>query len=441
MEWGVNRYLRAPLWAMVSSALLWVALGWGFLLVIGQQSGDTVGQLLRLLYLHSAPFLVLSVWLFLAGLLMGEILYSHHRKRCLRQSPPVLRLGEGIAIVLPLARWKRSLLFLVALSLVLGMARLWGISTGIYQLASGGWRDRVPAVREQRVSPAPPKEKEEEKETPEEPPAVDVSELPPGVNPELPVHRRARLHPELFDPVLGDQAAIVEWAWSPAYAKRFHVKEGEAELEDGLLWLVGVKVMRMQYRKWQRYQCRIVGLIDNRLPVVWPPGEQYMVHPDYNWFGGLPGRGSWLGELKTYTPGQAAWHKFPKNRLEEERPEMSITVRYLFWYRHYTKELGYFEVDAACGYFLDPKRFRNELRLPTEVVENHPNRTAAFETSAFRIVLPDGLMRRIYPYVAEARAWDACFVGRVEERKANLPDWAKTRFEGLCERKEASRRE
>lgn len=57
-------------------------------------------------------------------------------------------------------------------------------------------------------------------------PSMAIATEPPGqqtpvvsvINMELPVHQQKKLHPELSDPVLGDQAQIAEWAWSPQYA-------------------------------------------------------------------------------------------------------------------------------------------------------------------------------------------------------------------------------
>ena len=53
----------------------------------------------------------------------------------------------------------------------------------------------------------------------------------------LPIHQKPKLHSELSDPVLGDQAQIVEWSWSPQYAKRF----GLPVQADGLVGEVATR--------------------------------------------------------------------------------------------------------------------------------------------------------------------------------------------------------
>ncbi len=91
-------------------------------------------------------------------------------------------------------------------------------------------------------------------------PAITQAEpAPNAINLNLPIHQQKKLHPELSDPVLGDQAQIVEWAWSPQYAKRFGVDVQQDGLPNGGLWLIGIKIQRQQNKEWQRYTCNIVG--------------------------------------------------------------------------------------------------------------------------------------------------------------------------------------
>lgn len=261
--------------------------------------------------------------------------------------------------------------------------------------------------------------------------------LLPGVNPDLPVHQQKQRHPEIADPVLGDRAAIVEWAWSPQYAKRFGVSPQTDGLKDGPLWLVGVKVLRLQAGERQTYHCRIAGLIDNRLAIIWPPGEQYMDHPANIWLGGLPHpRYGRLDEQNTFVPGQVAWHKKPKDAREKKLPERGITTPYLMYYRSYQADLAYFELGGGCAYFNDPEHFRNELRFPTRIDgknDDNPREEAVFEPSAVTFDLPDGLMRKIYPYTREAEAWRNCFYRRLGDKAFLIPPWAVKRFKGLCE--------
>lgn len=98
-----------------------------------------------------------------------------------------------------------------------------------------------------------------------------------AINLSLPIHQQKKLHPEISDPVLGDQAQIVEWAWSPQYAERFGLQPQPDGLPDGGLWLVGVKIKRQQDQQYQRYTCSIVGLMDNRLKILTPRGR-YIWH-------------------------------------------------------------------------------------------------------------------------------------------------------------------
>ncbi len=262
--------------------------------------------------------------------------------------------------------------------------------------------------------------------------------LLPGVNPDLPVQRQKKRHPEISDPVLGERAAVVEWAWSPQYARRFGLPAQPDGLKDGPLWLVGVKVQRLQAGERQTYHCRIAGLIDNRLAILWPPGEQYMIHPGYQWAGGLPGKhgvSPALTEGGEYTPAQSAKHKTPKNEAERTKG-YGITTPYLLFYRSYLDNLAYFELDAGCAYFETADQFRNELRFPTRIDgknDEDPRRVAVFEPSAATFDLPDALMRRIYPYTREADAWGGCLLHRIDGKRSPLPLWATRRFKGLCE--------
>lgn len=256
-----------------------------------------------------------------------------------------------------------------------------------------------------------------------------------AINMALPIHQRPKLHPELSDPVLGDQAAIVEWAWSPQYAKRFNLPVQPDGLKDGGLWLIGVKIVRKQVQEHQRYTCNIVGLLDNKLPIRTPPGEMYSITPGYGWLGGLPGfRGA--DPIRDFTPGQAAWIRKTKNRSEETFPEWSLTLSYLLYYRHFQSDMAFFEIEAACGYFRDPVTHQNEIGFPG-LVEGKSDadrkRSAYNKSSAIKFDIPDGLMRRIYPYIVEATDWSSCLMHRLAASSLTTHALVTKRFGNACD--------
>lgn len=254
----------------------------------------------------------------------------------------------------------------------------------------------------------------------------------PGAPPQAAAAQLRKLHPEISDPVLGDRAALVEWAWSPQYAKRFGVAVQEDGLKDGYLWLVGIKILRTQSgaKDFQTYQCRLAGLIDNKAPMLMPPGERYVMHPGYHWLGGMPGKVQpytpdmphevkAMG-LKEFTPAQTTWYKRPRNKLEQERPERSITVDYLLFYRQYTPDLAYFELETGCSYFGDPQTLRSEVRFPTETFppgENGQIIGKSYALSALKFDLPDSLMRKMYPSIVDADDWGSCLMRRATQRR------------------------
>jgi hypothetical protein len=163
-------------------------------------------------------------------------------------------------------------------------------------------------------------------------------------------------------------------------------------------------------------------VMDNKLPILTPPGDMYSITPGYGWLGNLPGKYALLPStegLREYTPRQSAWYRKPKNKKEEQLAERNITVDYLSFYKHFTPELAYFEIDGACGYFNDAELFRNQIRFPVEKPSN-PNGTTSGKPSAIAFDFPDGLMRRIYPYIVEAEDWTSCFMTRLDGRKAGL---------------------
>lgn len=255
------------------------------------------------------------------------------------------------------------------------------------------------------------------------------------INMALPIHQQKKLHPELSDPVLGDQAAIVEWAWSPQYAKRFNLPVQPDGLKDGGLWLIGVKVFRKQDLDHQRYACNIVGLLDSKLPIRTPPGEMYSITPGYGWLAGIPGfRGA--DPIKGFTPGQAAWVKKPKSRSEEMFPESSLTLSYLVYYRHFQPNLDFFEIEGACGYFRDPATHRNEIGFPG-LVEGKSDadgkRSAFSKSSAIKFDIADGLMRRIYPYTVEADDWSSCLMHRLSASSLTTRALVTKRFGNACD--------
>lgn len=234
------------------------------------------------------------------------------------------------------------------------------------------------------------------------------------------------LLPEARDPVLGDRAAVVEWAWSPQYAKRFGVPVQADGLKDGYLWLVGVKILRLQSGDSQTYGCRIVGLIDNKAPMLWPPGERYVRHTAYRWLGGLPGSAQagtddlvrfvkGESQQNTFVPGHSAWIRRPKNEREKSLPERGMTSPYLLFQRYHTADLAYFELDGACRYFNDPKDYRNELSFPTRidgVNDENPKEEAVWEPSALRFDIPDRVMVKVWPAVLKAADWSTCLMHR-----------------------------
>lgn len=276
-------------------------------------------------------------------------------------------------------------------------------------------------------------------------PASTVSAL----NMALPIHQKTKLHPELSDPVLGDQAQIVEWAWSPQYAERFGLQPQPDGLPNGGLWLVGVKIELKQYRDWQRYTCNIVGLMDNKLPILIPSGEMYAVHPSFAWHGGLPGKPQ-IGSVdmrnevqqsaaKNFSPGLQTWYKKPANKRQENHPENSDGfAKYISFYRNYQPDIAFFEIEVGCSHLGNPDLVRTEIRFPTRIDgkdDDDPKIGAVFEHSAIKFDIPDNLMRRIYPYTQEANDWSSCLMRRIGGKTHSLTWRAEKskRFGNTCE--------
>jgi hypothetical protein len=250
----------------------------------------------------------------------------------------------------------------------------------------------------------------------------------------LPIHQKPKLHPEISDPVLGDQAQIVEWAWSPQYAERFGLQPQSDGLPNGGLWLIGVKVQRIQSQQWQRYTCNIVGVMDNTLPIITPPGERYTITPGYR---GMPGM-RMAESVKEFTPGQAAWIKNPKNKREEIFPAWALTLSYLQYYKYIQPDLAFFEVEGACGYFQNSATHRNEIGFPTGIealTDADKHRSAYLRDNAIKFNIPDGLMSRIYPYTSDADDWTSCLMRRVGDKShvLSLRAIKSKRFGNACE--------
>lgn len=240
-----------------------------------------------------------------------------------------------------------------------------------------------------------------------------------GINQALPIHQKVKTHPELIDPVLGDQLEIVEWAWSLQYAKRFSLPPQVDGLKDGPLWLIGVKIQREQNHQWQRYTCHIIGVTDNTLPIIRPPGDRFSYAHVQN---KIPGKlaqselAAYAIEQRNYAPGFMTWYKKPATKRQETHPQSADGMsRYVTYIRNLSRDLSYFETDVGCGYFNDPAIFRNEIRFPTKIDgenDEDPKVSAVFETSAVHFDLPDGMMRRIYPYTIDADDWTSCLMER-----------------------------
>lgn len=266
-------------------------------------------------------------------------------------------------------------------------------------------------------------------------------QIPSAIDLTLPIHQKPKLHPELSDPVLGDQAQIIEWAWSPQYAERFGLQPQQGGLPNGSLWLVGVKIERKQYRDWQRYTCNIVGLMDNKLPILTPPGEQHILHPDYSWLSGLPGKQTtkWAIADKYFYPGLQTWYKKPANKRQENHPENSDGfAKYISFYRNYQPDIAFFEIEVGCSHLGNPDLVRTEIRFPTRIDgkdDDDPKIGAVFEHSAIKFDLPDSLMRRIYPYTLEADDWSSCLMRRIGGKSHLLTERTKKskRFGNTCE--------
>lgn len=247
----------------------------------------------------------------------------------------------------------------------------------------------------------------------------------------LPVHQKPKLHPELADPVLGDQAQIVEWAWSPQYAERFGLQPQADGLPNGGLWLVGVKIERNQVLKFQRYTCHILGLMDNKLSILTPPGEQYTVYPI--WQGGVPGQQAEIPGSLESVPGYTSWEQIRANKPKKKLAVYGMTTPYLTFIRNYKTGLAYFDLLGSCSTFRDAENFRGELSFPTQFTGKEGK--AAFDDSAVKFDLPVNLLRRIYPYAVDANDWTSCLLRRAGDKTDVLTLRASKskRFGNICE--------
>ena len=263
------------------------------------------------------------------------------------------------------------------------------------------------------------------------------------------VNANEKVFPEAHDPVLDDRAAIIEWAWSPAYAKRFGLMSQSDGLKNGPIWLLGIKLLRQQSgsTNFQTYTCRIAGLIENKTSIIWPPGDRYIKHPGNHWIGGMPGKpkrktqdliyevksGS---EQKTFVPGQSAWYKQPANTRQRQYPKTGIGTPYIFYHRNYTPDLAYFELIGSCARFKDPKYFRNELRFPTRrdgINDKNSREESVFEPSAFKVDIPNSLMKKIYPFSRMATDWNWCLMRRAGISKGQVSLHNRKRLKRLGE--------
>lgn len=256
-----------------------------------------------------------------------------------------------------------------------------------------------------------------------------------------------RLHPEISDPVLGDRAAIVEWAWSPQYAKFAGLPEQTDGLKDGHLWLVGIKIFRAQAgaKDYQTYRCTIAGLIDNKAKFIKPPGDRYASHPGHPWVGGLPGKVS-LGpadDLEAeflFSPAIANWYLASKGGVERASSQITPRARYLSFVRQYTETLSYFEIESNCSYFGEPSLSRTELRFPTRVAGVRDKTSPVREAGALTFQLPSILLERMRPHLINASDWGSCLKRRVDARLNFLTSHAlKTKRFGIsCEPKSST---
>ena len=242
------------------------------------------------------------------------------------------------------------------------------------------------------------------------------------------VNANEKVFPEAHDPVLGDRAAIIEWAWSPAYAKRFGLTAQSDGLKNGPIWLLGIKLLRQQSgsTNFQTYTCRISGLIENKTSIIWPPGDRYIKHPGYHWLGGVPGkpklgsqdlliRGKGYSEQNSFSPAQVAWYKHPSTKRQQKYAKGLIDTSYLFFHRYHTADLAYFELHASCSYFYEPKEFRHEVRFPTRIDgknDENPRVGAVYEPSALTVDIPDSLMKKVYLLIRTAADWNTCLMHR-----------------------------
>lgn len=269
-----------------------------------------------------------------------------------------------------------------------------------------------------------------------------------GINQALPIHQKAKIHPELIDPVLGDQVEIVEWAWSPQYAKRFSLQPQPDGLKDGPLWLIGVKIQREQNHQWQRYTCHVVGVIDSKLPIITPPGDRFSYADLLRVIPGKQAQNeltAYAIEQRNYAPGFMTWYKKPANKRQEIYPYGGSGLdRYVTYIKSFSSGLSYFEAYVGCAYFEDPSVFRNEIRFPTRIDgknDEDPKIGAVFETSAVHFDLPDGMMRRIYPYTVDASDWTSCLMRRsgVVGGILSLHARKSKRFDKRCEPSQSAR--
>lgn len=222
---------------------------------------------------------------------------------------------------------------------------------------------------------------------------------------------------ESMTKVVASETTKIVWVWTPEYARRFDLPEGESKLKEGAIKAIGLRISRVETVKQPvRYWCSVELITDGTQDFYFHGMPSHSNQP-YENVDLMPGLISLNADEKVANKARLEGRELPaylRFMHAEKKKDRFISTQYRLFRKEYLWGLQYISLSTGCFYELPQDGFRHVLFIAHA---NYQGKGWVHEDpKSYRIEIPDVLLHTMKSDLENAIKTNTKYVKSLDKR-------------------------